>query len=68
MSLIQTKREQIASLEAEIKQIQSECSHPPSVRETRHHDNDPDPLEQLVRYRTYHCGLCDARWTTESLR
>ena len=66
MSIISELKNQIASLNRQIDQIQSECQHPKSVLKEEHGANtgNYDPGADCY-WTTYTCGLCEKRWTQD---
>lgn len=66
MSKVDEIKKQIKTLEKELIQIQSECSHPASCLEKTAHSNtgNYDPSSDCYWY-DFHCSLCDKRWSED---
>ena len=54
---------EIDKINVQIKQIQSECNHPPSCVDIKAHGSSGnyDPSNDGY-WNSYHCLVCDKRW------
>lgn len=63
MAIIEDLKSQIKALEAQIKEVQDQCSHPKGVLKAKNASNTGNPYERDSYWIDYHCQLCDKRWT-----
>lgn len=66
MNKVEMLRKQITDAMSQIKQIQSECTHPKSClkRESHGSHGNYDPSADRYWYE-FHCELCGKRWTED---
>jgi hypothetical protein len=67
MNVIARLREEIKQREATIKAIQDACSHPEAATEKQwHQSTDEYGMERGHGWHSFHCSLCDAKWTKDA--
>lgn len=66
MSRVIVIQKEIEALEAELKAIQKECSHPkPAIISINKGDTGNYDPTQDHYWTEHHCTLCDERWNTD---
>lgn len=65
MNQLQLIDAEIEKLQAMRKAIQDECCHPKLCLTIQNHSGGDEWSRQEYYWRSYHCGLCDKRWSDE---